>query len=166
MIVWFSPGTVRDTVEQVALMQWYPFSISGEIQRVQPHLQNFKGNEKLGNKLMKKKSGALNIWVFHLLRWSMDHNTLSLHKTKSHSSSLTSTLEDRHFSKHAIQSYHINGYINCETPDSHSSNPETILKKDTVNPTLDANLEDCWTNKNILIPSKGSMATRVHGQKI
>jgi hypothetical protein len=51
-----------DTVEQVALMQWYPFSISGEIQRVQPHLQNFfKGNEKLGNKLMKKKSGALNI---------------------------------------------------------------------------------------------------------
>jgi hypothetical protein len=35
-----------------------------------------------------------------------------------------------------------------------------------VNPTLDANLEDCWTNKNILIPSKGSMATRVHGQKI
>jgi hypothetical protein len=42
-------------------MQWYPFSISGEIQRVQPHLQNFKGNEKLGNKLMKKKSGALNI---------------------------------------------------------------------------------------------------------
>jgi len=49
-------------VEQVALMQWYPFSISGEIQRVQPHLLNFfKGNEKLGNKLMKKKSGALNI---------------------------------------------------------------------------------------------------------
>jgi hypothetical protein len=44
-------------VEQVALTQWYPFSISGEIQRVQPHLQNFfKGNEKLGNKLMKKKS--------------------------------------------------------------------------------------------------------------